>query len=124
MLWELYSLFQKNMIKLKRIFKRSITAPEKVIFLLIVYLILRDAFSSIPYINLITKDIGSRIAITWILALFMFRPSPSKLLISSIVAFAIFLLLRLIGNTGDYGLGMVVMISLVVLAMKYPKTNE
>jgi len=110
------------MKKIKNLLVRPYSAYEKIIFLLILALVMRDAFIDVPYINLFIVDLENRAAIVWFMALLIFRPSIPKLLISSIVFLIILVfVLILVGKNSDYGVGLIVYMSFVLAAIKYPK---
>lgn len=110
------------MKKIKNLLIRSYSSREKIIFLLILSLIMRDAFINIPYVNILIVNIENRIAIVWFIALLIFRPSLHKLLIFSIFFLFLFFLIFMAGGwNSDFGIGVIVYTSLVLVATKYPK---
>lgn len=99
-----------------------LTVP-KLIFLIVVYFLVTDIFPSIPYINLLTKDLSGRFVVFGTLIVALAKPSINTLLVlSGLLLFFNFLFtISELSWGGEESFGLLIYILLSFVAFKLLK---
>lgn len=108
------------MVKIIKLLQSQPLTVKGVILLVVTYLLSRDIFPSIPYINILTGDISGKLVLLWTIMLLLVKPSINALIALIILVLSLNLIIALLSTNGsEESFGLIIYTSLLFLAFKF-----